>query len=166
MPMSPYMASIRSKIGNQMLEIPSVSVLTFDPEDRVLLVLHSEYDQWTTPGGAVEPEEVPADAAVREMHEETGLFVRLDGVLGIYGGPQFTTTYSNGDRISFLMVLFAGTVISGEPRPDFDETLEVRYFARSEIPELDAQPWVSEVLENAWRDRTRPVFEPPSWSPS
>ena len=34
MPMSPYMASIRDKIGKQLIEIPSVSVLTFDDEGR------------------------------------------------------------------------------------------------------------------------------------
>lgn len=165
MPMSPYMASIRDKIGKQLIEIPSVSVLAFDDEGRVVLVRHAEYEQWTTPGGAVEPEEVPADAAVREMFEETGLHVRIDGVLGVYGGPEYTTTYRNGDRVSFLMVAFLGTRISGDPRPDFDETLEVRYFAQHEIEGLDAQPWVKIVLDNAWRDRVRPHFDPPSWTP-
>ena len=64
MPMSPYMAEIRAKIGNQMIEIPAASVLTFDENDRVLLVKHADFEQWTTPGGAIEPEESPADAAV------------------------------------------------------------------------------------------------------
>lgn len=165
MPISPYMASIRAKIGKQLIEIPSVSVLVFDDEDRVVLVRHAEYDQWTTPGGAVEPEEIPTDAAVREMFEETGLHVRIEGVIGVYGGPQFTTTYRNGDRVSFLMVAFLGSRISGEPRPDFDETLEVGYFARSEIESLDAQPWVKAVLEDAWRDRARTHFAAPNWAP-
>ena len=43
MPMSPYMASIREKIGKQLIEIPSVCILTFDDQDRVLLVRHAEY---------------------------------------------------------------------------------------------------------------------------
>lgn len=165
MPMSPYMASIREKIGTQLLEIPSVSVLTYDDRDRVLLVRHAEYDEWTTPGGAVEPEEVPAEAAVREMWEETGLHVRLDGILGVYGGPEYTTAYSNGDRVSFMIVMFLGTRLAGTPRPDHVETLDVGWFARDEIADLDAQPWVRQVLEQAWRDRERPYFEPPRWSP-
>jgi ADP-ribose pyrophosphatase YjhB (NUDIX family) len=170
MPMSPYMAGIRAKIGNQLLEIPSVTVLTFDEQQRVLLVRHIEYDQWTTPGGAVEPDEVPADAAVREMFEETGLHVRLDHIFGVYGGPQFRTVYSNGDVVSFMMMVFGATRLSGSPRPDLEETLEVGYFARAEVPELDAQPWVIEVVENAYRDRdlgkTTPHFDTARWKPS
>ncbi len=165
MPMSPYMASIRAKIGMQLLEIPAVSVLTFDEQDRVLLVKHAEYGEWTVPGGAVEPEEVPAEAAVREMFEETGLFVRLEGVVGVYGGPEFTTAYANGDRVSFLIVVFRGTRLSGTPRPDFEETLEVGYFARSELAALDTQPWVREVVESGWRDPGQPYFAPPRWKP-
>ena len=45
------------------------------------------------------------------------------------------------------------------------ETLEVRYFERSEIETLDAQPWVKTVLENAWRNREQPHFDPPTWAP-
>ena len=67
MPMSDYMQTVRSKVGNLLLEIPSVSVLHFDDQDRVLLVYHSDVRLWTTPGGAVEPAETPANAAVREM---------------------------------------------------------------------------------------------------
>ncbi len=166
MPMSPYMASIREKIGTQLLEIPAVSVLTYDEQDRVLLVHHAEYNEWTTPGGAVEPGEVPSEAAVREMHEETGLHVRLEGVLGVYGGPEYTTAYSNGDRVSFMIVLFLGTRLSGDPRPDNVETLDVGWFTRTEVATLEARPWVREVLENAWRDRSRPYFAPPAWTPA
>jgi len=163
--MSPYMASIREKIGTQLLEIPSVCVLTYDEHDRVLLVRHAEYDEWTVPGGAVEPEEVPGEAAVREMHEETGLHVRLEGVLGVYGGPEYTTAYSNGDRVSFMIVVFLGTHLSGTPRPDGIETLDVGWFSREEVRRLEARPWLHEVLENAWRDRSRTFFTAPDWSP-
>ena len=70
MPMSDYMRNIRSKIGTELLEIPSVTVLNFDERDRVLLVYHADVQLWTTPGGAVEPHETPANAAVREMWEK------------------------------------------------------------------------------------------------
>ena len=84
MPMSPYMQNVRSKVGNLLLEVPSVSVLHFDDRDRVLLVYHSDVLLWTTPGGAVEPDETPANAAIREMWEETGLHVRLSRLLGVF----------------------------------------------------------------------------------
>lgn len=72
MPMSEYVRALRAKIGTTVLEVPTVSVLTFDESERVLLVRHVEGNAWTTPGGMIEPYELPADAAVREMWEEPG----------------------------------------------------------------------------------------------
>lgn len=38
---------------------------------------------WTLPGGGIDFGEDPADAMVREVHEETGLIVRPHGLAGI-----------------------------------------------------------------------------------
>ena len=76
--MSEYVRDLRAKIGTTVLEIPTVAVLTFDQSDRVLLVRHVEGNDWTTPGGMIEPYELPSNAAVREMWEETGLHVSAD----------------------------------------------------------------------------------------
>lgn len=165
MPMSDYMRDVRSKVGHTLLEIPSVSVLVFDDAGRVLLVEHADACAWTTPGGALEPGEVPADAAVREMWEETGLHVSLSRVLGIYGGPEFTTSYANGDRVSFAMIVFEGRRIGGRPRPDGSETLAVGWFGQEDVARLEVQPRVPAVLERAFADREHLHFAPATWLP-
>ncbi len=48
----------------------------FDAEGRILLVRRSDDGRWCLPCGWVEPNETPAEAAVRETREETGLEVR------------------------------------------------------------------------------------------
>ena len=58
-------------------------VLLIDPDDRVLMFLQYGKDRavaprWITPGGGVDPGETHDQAAVRELHEETGL--ALDAV--------------------------------------------------------------------------------------
>ncbi|MFW0182479.1 NUDIX hydrolase [Rothia sp. CCM 9417] len=40
----------------------------------------------TLPGGGMEPGEQPADTARREVLEETGFTVELDGLLGVHAG--------------------------------------------------------------------------------
>ena len=45
-------------------------------QDKVLLVKHKKLGMWLNPGGHVDPEELPHQAAEREFWEETGVKVR------------------------------------------------------------------------------------------
>ncbi|MDQ3792114.1 MAG: NUDIX domain-containing protein [Actinomycetota bacterium] len=48
-------------------------------EGKVLLHRHRKLGMWLPPGGHIEENELPDEAAVREVLEETGLGVRLVG---------------------------------------------------------------------------------------
>jgi 8-oxo-dGTP pyrophosphatase MutT (NUDIX family) len=113
MAMSEYMRGLREKVGHQLLELPAVSVVVRDDEERVLLVRHADTGKWVVPGGALEPCELPADAAVRETWEETGLHVRPIRLRGVYGGPEYVVRYRNGDANSYAMIVFEAEVIGG-----------------------------------------------------
>lgn len=59
---------------------PTASVFLFArAEDswQVGLIRHPRLGKWMLPGGHVEPDENPAEAALREVAEETGLAARL-----------------------------------------------------------------------------------------
>lgn len=49
-----------------------------DPRGRIALVQNRWSDGWILPGGAVEHDETPAEAARREVTEETGLSATID----------------------------------------------------------------------------------------
>ena len=51
-------------------------------QGRVLLQWHRKLSRWLPPGGHIEPGELPDDAAVREVMEETGQTIRLIGGTG------------------------------------------------------------------------------------
>lgn len=55
-----------------------VAVFVVD-EDRVLLHWHRKLGRWLPPGGHIEPNELPDEAAVREAWEETGVRIMLHG---------------------------------------------------------------------------------------
>ena len=48
-------------------------------ERRVLLLHHAKLAKWLPPGGHIEPNELPDEAAIREVWEEAGIQVRLVG---------------------------------------------------------------------------------------
>ena len=145
--------------------LPSVAVMTFDEAGRLLLVRAREFDRWQTPGGAIDPDEPPADAAVCEAFEETGLEVELLRVIGVYGGPLFRLVYPNGDVCSYTAISFAARPCGGAIRPDGDETVEVAWFSREAAAGLAMAPHTRLLVDEAFRHDPATRFEPPVWRP-
>jgi ADP-ribose pyrophosphatase YjhB (NUDIX family) len=96
--------------------------LVQDDGGRVLLVRRSDDGRWAMPGGWVEPGETPADAAVRETLEETGLVVTDPRVVHVYDRPR--------SRHFTVACRAAG----GTPRTS-DETLEVAFLDPATVRE-------------------------------
>lgn len=165
MPISNYLYGLRQKVGNALLLLPAVTMICRDEEGRVLLARHQDYDQWALPGGGIDPGETPADAAVREMWEETGLLVEPVRVQGIYGGPAYCVTYPNGDQIASVDTVFECRIIGGTLAADGEEISELRYFTPAEVAALTLPPWVDMVLTDLFRDQPHPCFQAPVWTP-
>ena len=95
-------------------------------DGRLVLVrraIEPGYGLWVFPGGYVDRGEHVVDAAVREAREESGLIVRIDGLVNIYSYAGTTP----------IIIVYSGTAIGGELCTD-DECLEARLFGAQEIP--------------------------------
>ncbi len=165
MPMSRYLQDLRNKIGHDLLILPSAAVVILDNESRLLLCLHRDKDIWVAPGGLIEPGEQPAEAALRETWEETGLIVDITGVLGVYGGADLIIDYPNGDRAAYVGTIFRGRVVGGTMRPDGDETLDLRYFSREELDRTPHAKWLDAAMPVLFSRDAAPHFVASNWRP-
>jgi 8-oxo-dGTP pyrophosphatase MutT (NUDIX family) len=158
MPMSGYLKAVRQKVGHDLLLLPSAAVVLHDEQMRILLCLHADKQTWVTPGGLIEPGEQPADAAIRETFEETGLHIDITGILGVYGGDDLIIDYPNGDRAAYVGVIFRGKITGGNIRPDGDETLDVRWFGRDELLQAPHSRWLDTAMPVLFEANAKPHF--------
>lgn len=146
---SPFIAQLRGQIGHQLLLLPSVAVLPRSADGRLLLVRLADTGLWATIGGAVEPDESPEEAALRESEEEAGVRVGLSGIRAVLGGPRFRIRYPNGDETAYVSTVFDAFIKSGTPTPDHDETVEVGWFRPSELGDGDISSFTRALLVGA-----------------
>ncbi|HEV3282389.1 MAG TPA: NUDIX domain-containing protein [Acidimicrobiales bacterium] len=168
MAIAPHIRRLRQLVGNELLVLPSVAVFPMDGERRVLLVRTIDTEQWAAIGGAVEPDESPRQAALREAEEEAGVVLRLGSIRAVLGGPAYRMTYPNGDRTSYVSTVFDAQVIGGVPRPDGDETSAVQWWDTARLPAEEMSPFTRALIRDA-RIASRPgerTSRPPTRSRS
>jgi 8-oxo-dGTP pyrophosphatase MutT (NUDIX family) len=135
---SAHIARLRAAVGHDLLLLPSVSVLPVDPAGRLLLVRHAgHHDGWGVLGGAIDPGESPAEAAIRETREEIGVEVRLVRLLDVLGGPDYEVSYPNGDRTAYVTAFYEVAIISGAPAVSDDELSDLAWFTPAQLADLD-----------------------------
>jgi 8-oxo-dGTP pyrophosphatase MutT (NUDIX family) len=113
--------------------VPSANAVVVNEDGEILLIRRSDNGNWALPGGAMDLGESLPETAVRETFEETGIHVRVAGLVGIYTDPRHVILYtSNGEARQEFSVVFTAQPVGGEPTPS-DESHEVRWvdWARS-----------------------------------
>lgn len=101
-------------------------------DDKILLVRHRYGDYWTMPGGKIEKNSNPAETALKELYEETGLIAeKIDYQLGFYKN----TTGGKNDNVYCLVIT------DWRPDPDFKrklfdwlEVAEMKWFSLDNLP--------------------------------
>ena len=157
MPISAHIKRLREAVGSELLLLPGVAAVVRNAADEVLVHRRADDGTWSLPGGAIEPGETPAAAAVREVREETGLEVRPARLLGVFGWPRLRLRYPNGDRVEYVAVVFRCEIIGGTLEAQDGEATSFRWCTADELAELGL-PYPAEVF--AHEAERMPVFDP------
>ena len=96
-------------------------------DGKILLTRREDFEIWCLPGGIVDDNESLAEAAVREVREETGAEVELSSLVGIYSRL--------GGMRDEHAVIFRGVQTGGELRIQNGETSDVAYFPFDHLPD-------------------------------
>lgn len=119
-------------------------------EGKVLLVRRStglHQGLWSFPAGFVEFDEHPAEAALRECREETGLEVELTGILDVMGPEP--------EGVANIVIVYRARIVGGELRAG-DDADQVAFFAPEELPSL---AFATEIALGKWHDPQLRHFE-------
>jgi ADP-ribose pyrophosphatase YjhB (NUDIX family) len=99
--------------------------------DGAILLVRRKYPpregHWCLPAGFVEVGESPSESAVREVREETGLDVEIDGLIDCWA--------SNEDpRTPVVSFAFTAIIVGGALEPG-DDAQEAAFFTEDEVPD-------------------------------
>jgi ADP-ribose pyrophosphatase YjhB (NUDIX family) len=105
-------------------------------KDGKVLMVRKTYSPaagyWMIPGGYLKAGEMLAEGASREIWEEAGVKVQVDGIIAVRSrvrDGEATDTY----------VVFSARTVEGEPRPDNREVDGARYFSLEEVMSPDSK---------------------------
>jgi 8-oxo-dGTP pyrophosphatase MutT (NUDIX family) len=156
MPTPEFVTSLRAHIGHDLLWLSTAAGVVLDADGRVLLGRRADTGNWGLPGGIIDPGEEPADAAVREIYEETGVIAVPESLVAV--SVSGVVTYPNGDVVQYLEVLFRCRARGGTARVNDSESVEVGWHALDNLPDLDARTLRRVSLAMAATDRAAYAF--------
>ncbi|MEV1143315.1 NUDIX domain-containing protein [Micromonospora sp. NPDC049799] len=137
MPKTDYLNDPTAPQANSL--VVAVTVFVQDEQGRVLLIRRSDNSLWALPGGAQDVGESTAQAAVREVDEETGLQVEPTGISGIYSDPAHVIAYDNGEVRQEFSICLRARLVGGRIRTSSEST-EVKWVEPASLQALPIHP--------------------------
>ena len=103
------------RIGKQgQLRLGCSAILLDKKLSKVLLTRRADNGLWCLPGGVIEPGESVTEGCEREVYEETGLYVSVSKLTGVYSNPNHVIVYPDGNMAHVVVLNFEVEFLHGE----------------------------------------------------
>jgi ADP-ribose pyrophosphatase YjhB (NUDIX family) len=120
------------------------AVVLIEQDGKVLLTRRAQNPQkgfWVPPGGFVDYDEDPRQAAARECEEETGLKVEIVDLVDVISSVGQVGAAS-------IVIFYRGRVVGGQLKAA-DDAEQVAFFGPDALPELAFEP--TKIVLGRWR---------------
>ncbi len=131
--------------GADMLTRDFVSTVYIVKDAKVLLIFHKKLNMWLPPGGHIGKDELPCDAAKREVLEETGLNVELIGKEEPLGAgvkklvhPKILQLEDIHEGHQHIDLVYYGTISGGTEKIDEKECSDIMWAAIEDLEKIKA----------------------------
>jgi ADP-ribose pyrophosphatase YjhB (NUDIX family) len=102
---------------------------------------------WSLPGGSIEPDESPSEAALRELKEETGIAAEIEGDVD---NVEFAAKEDDGRPVAWRLAVFCGRYAGGSLRPGSDAA-NVRWVPLDDLEKLSLTEGTAALIRLAAR---------------
>lgn len=136
-----YVGQLRTMVGHSKLIVPSIRAVIINDKQEVLLIRRGDEGSWAMPAGSMELDESLFDCLKREVQEETGLDVLKAVPVALYSNPEWGTKNRFGDEYQLFEFLFKVEAWTGALLTETDETMDARFFALDDMPDLGEGFW-------------------------
>jgi ADP-ribose pyrophosphatase YjhB (NUDIX family) len=137
--------------------VPAASAVVTNDTGDILMQRRADNDLWALPGGAMDFGETIGQAAVREVHEETGYRVEIERLVGIYTDPRHVIEYTDGEVRQQFNICFAARLVGGALRGS-DESTDVRWVAPDALDTLQIHDTTRLRLQHFLERRVKPYI--------
>ncbi len=125
-----WLRNVGSGVPGYVTPKVAIGAVVGDDDGRLLLIQRADSGVWLYPTGWADVGYSPAEVAVKEVWEETGIKSEVVDMLGVHDGMRLGFT-----RIPLYSVVFHLRAIGGDLKPHPLECTDVGWFAEGELPE-------------------------------
>lgn len=140
----------------------TVGAVVGDDKGRLLLVERADSGYWLYPTGWADVGYSPAEIAVKEVYEETGIHCEVVRPIALLDGMRRGFT-----RIPLVSMVFHCRMTGGKLSPHPLECSDVGFFAEDELPKRTVQPelWAQHAFASIRDEPVKVLFDHPRASP-